>query len=126
MRLCPKGNGHSQRLDTLLLPPGTFVAAPMEFAVMQPAKGDGEPIADLAPHRPLLGELDVMRIAWRAAADETRLRRHEFQVFTVTLPHWLADEKHRLSALFDRLQSAVMLRGLLTLQFERRGPFELS
>ena len=45
MRLLPECSSHSQWLDTLLLPPCAFVAAPMEFAMMQPANGNGEFIA---------------------------------------------------------------------------------
>src|SRR4051794_13342214 len=98
MRRLPKCSGHGQWLDPVLVPPGTFVAAPMQFAVVQPANGNGESIAYLAHHRPLLGKLDVMRIGSRGAADEARLRCHEFQVLAITLPHWLADKKRRLSA----------------------------
>ena len=94
--------------------------------MMQPANGNGEFIAHLASHGPLLCELNVVSVGWRAAADETRLRSHEFKMFAITLAHRLADDNHRLSAWFVPLRSAVMVRGPLTLQFEsRRGLTEL-
>ena len=72
----------------------------MKFAMMQPANGNGEFIADLAPHGPLLSELDVVGVGWCATADQTRLSSHEFKMLAVTLSHWLADDNHRLSAWF--------------------------
>jgi hypothetical protein len=51
-----------QRRDAVALPPCPFIAAPMKFAVMEPANRDGKSIADLAAHRTLLGKLDVMGV----------------------------------------------------------------
>ena len=51
-----------ERIDPLVLPPGALVAAPVQLAMMQPADRNGEPVADLASHRPLLGKLDVVGI----------------------------------------------------------------
>jgi hypothetical protein len=65
MRPFPKGCCNGQGIDSLLPPPGAFVAAPMELAMMQPADGNGELVADLPPQRSLLGKLDVMGVRRR-------------------------------------------------------------
>jgi len=44
------------------LPPGAFVAAPMQLAMVQPANRNGELVADFPPHRSLLGKFDVVGI----------------------------------------------------------------
>jgi hypothetical protein len=55
-------------------PPAPFIAASMKLAVVEPADGYSKLIADLSPHRTLLGKLDVVGIRRRSATDETRLR----------------------------------------------------
>ena len=62
MRLGPEARRKRQGIDPLFLPPGAFIAAPVEFPMMNPANGYGEAVADLARHRSLLCELDVVRI----------------------------------------------------------------
>ena len=69
----------------MFLPPGALVAPPMEFAMVQPADGDGEAIADLSCHRPVLGELDVVGIRRGAAAEEAWLSSHKFQMVAIAL-----------------------------------------
>jgi hypothetical protein len=63
-RMCPfpKSRCNGEGIDPLLAPPGAFVAAPMEFAMMQPANRNGELVADLPPHRSLLGKLEVVGV----------------------------------------------------------------
>jgi hypothetical protein len=51
-----------KRIEPALLPPRALVAAAVELPMMQPADGDGEAVADLAPHSPLSGKLDVVGI----------------------------------------------------------------
>ena len=85
--------------------------------MMQPANGNGEFVAYFASHGPLLCEFNVVSIGWRAPADETRLRSHEFQMVAITLSHWLADDNHRLSAWLVSHGSAVIVRGAFILQF---------
>jgi hypothetical protein len=46
----------------LLLPPDSFIPAPMQFVVMHPAKWNREAVADLPPGRPVFREFDVMGI----------------------------------------------------------------
>jgi hypothetical protein len=46
----------------LFLPPGPFIAAPMEIAMMKATDGYGEAVADLAAHCLLFGKFDVMRV----------------------------------------------------------------
>jgi len=98
----PKAGRNGQRIDSLLFPPGTLIALPVQFTVVQSADWDGEPVADCPPHRPLLSELDVVRIRWGSAADKTGLRGHKLQVFAVTLAHGLADDRDRLLGWIDR------------------------
>jgi hypothetical protein len=62
MRSGPKACRNDQRLDPLVLPPDALVATTVQLTVVQPADRNGEPIADLAPHCPLLRKLDVVGI----------------------------------------------------------------
>src|SRR6185369_17025460 len=43
----PKGRGNREGINPLAFPPGPLVAAPMQLAMVTPADGDGEAIADL-------------------------------------------------------------------------------
>ena len=88
----PKPCRNGQRIDPVDLPPRAFVATAMELTMVQPAKRDGEAVADLAPHRPLLGKLDVVGIGRGAAADEAGLSGHEAQMVAVALAHRLAND----------------------------------
>jgi hypothetical protein len=126
MRLVPKRSRRNQGLDTLLLPPCTFVSAPMELAMMQPANGNGEFIAYLASHRPLLCEFNVVSVGWCAAADETILSSHEFQMLAITLSPGLAHDNHRLSTWFVRLRSAAMIRRIFTLAEDLSYPDRMA
>jgi hypothetical protein len=56
----------------------------MEFAVMKAANWDGVFVANLAAEGSRLGEANVMRLAWRPAADDARLRRDESAMLLVT------------------------------------------
>src|SRR5262249_56557875 len=90
----PKGCRNGKGIDPLLLPPGAFVAAPMELAMVQPADRNGEAVGDLASHRPLLRKFDVVGIRGSSAADETRLRGDKPQMIAIALAHWLADSEY--------------------------------
>ena len=59
--------------------------------MVQPADGNGELVADLAPHRPLLGKLDVVGIRRAPSADETRLRGHKPQMIAIAFAYRFAD-----------------------------------
>jgi hypothetical protein len=69
--------GHSRVLSWALrrlsLPPCVLIAASLELTVVESADGDGEPVADFPPHRPLLGKLEVARIGWLSPAVEARV-----------------------------------------------------
>src|SRR5262245_31948483 len=88
----PKPRRNGQRIDPVDLPPRAFVAAAMPFPMVQPAKRDGKAVADLAPHRLLLGKLDVVGIGGGAAADEARLTSHDAQMVAIALAHRLTDD----------------------------------
>ena len=94
MSLGPKAGRNGQRINLLVFPPGMLIALPVEFTVVQSTDWDGEPVADFPSHRALLSELDVVRIRWGSAADETGLRGHELQMLAVALADGLADGMH--------------------------------
>src|SRR5262249_9563994 len=96
----PKPRRNGQRIDRVDLPPRAFVATAMQLPVVQPAKRDGKAVADLAPHRPLLGKLDVVGIAGAAAAEEAGLIGHEAQMVAVALAHWLTSDGNFRGAWF--------------------------
>jgi hypothetical protein len=48
MSLLPQSGSDTQRFDPLAAPPGTFVALPVKFAVMEPANWDRISVADLS------------------------------------------------------------------------------
>lgn len=60
MRRLPKACRDYKRIDTAVLPPAAFISAPVQITMMQPAHGNGEPVANFASHRRLFRELDVM------------------------------------------------------------------
>jgi hypothetical protein len=70
-------------MDVQLLPPGAFVAAPVQVAMMGTTERHGEFVADLAPERAALRKLEMVRIRGTAAAGETRLRADEPEVIPV-------------------------------------------
>jgi hypothetical protein len=68
----------------------------MVVPVMSSTEWDGELVADLTPHRPGLGEPQVVGICGASPANQTRLRCHEFEVGLVAEPTRLADRKYAL------------------------------
>ena len=91
MRPAPKTCRNGKGVDPLALPPDALVATTVQFAMVQSANRNGELVADLASHRPLLRELDVVGIRRGPSADETRLRRHKSQMVAVSLAYRFAD-----------------------------------
>ena len=89
MGLKPKRPGCSRRIGTGLLPPCRFVTAAMDFAMVSAAEWHGEFVAHLAAKRPILGKAQMVRIGWRAAADQTGLLDDEPHVFAVAYPSLL-------------------------------------
>ena len=74
-------------------PPRGLVAIAMQVQMMISAQWYGEFVADLASERSRLGKFQVMRIAGRASADETRLRSDESKMSLVPASHFLADRR---------------------------------
>src|ERR1700745_80316 len=80
MRLGPKLRRNGQWIDPLAFPPGALIGASVELTMMQPADRNGEAVAHFPPHRPLLGEFDVVGIRGGASADQARLGGDKFQM----------------------------------------------
>jgi hypothetical protein len=70
-------------MDVQLLPPGAFVAAPVQVAVMGTTERHREFITYFAAKGASLGVLEMVRIRGTAAAGETRLRADELEVIPV-------------------------------------------
>jgi hypothetical protein len=83
MRLQPKRAGADTGIYAGFLPPCGFIATAMGLAMMAPAQRHRELIADLAPKGAVLCEAQMMGICRPAAANQTRLFRHEFDVLPV-------------------------------------------
>jgi hypothetical protein len=86
MAFQPEGTGEDHRINARLLPPGRFIAAAMNLAMVAAAQGDGELIADLAPHRPALCEAQVMGVRRLTTTNQTRLLGHISDVIAVANP----------------------------------------
>jgi hypothetical protein len=71
---------------------------------MKPTDWDRVLVADFSTERSRLGEADVMRLAWRPAADDARLRRDESAMFLVAQSNGLGGHatRPRLSRQDDR------------------------
>jgi len=73
----PKRPRRGDGINRPPLPPGDFVAGTVVFAVMSPAEGYREFVADLASHGAGLGEPQMVGVGGASAADQTRLRGNE-------------------------------------------------
>jgi len=73
--MCFKPEDTSRRawIDTGPLPPGCFISAAMDFAMMSATKRNRELVADLAAERRRLGKPQVVGIGGAAPAHQTRL-----------------------------------------------------
>ena len=99
MRFQPQHPGCDGRIKPCGFPPGGFVAAAVNLAMMSPAQRHRELIADLAPQGSALREAQMMGIRRLPAANEAGLLRHISDVVAVTNPAWL---RQRQGALVDR------------------------
>jgi hypothetical protein len=93
--------------------------------MMQPADRNGEPVADLTPHRPLLCKLDVVGICWGSSADQTRLGGYKSQMVAVALAHRFAGRNDALGVDLGRRWLARMAIRLIALR-PNRGLSELA
>ena len=64
----------------------------MQFAVMEPADWNRIFVADLSAKRTRLGEANMVRFAWRPAADDAGLRRHIFAMLFVAQTNGLTSD----------------------------------
>ena len=96
VRFEPQRTSQGHGINTNLLPPRSFIAVPMDFAMMPSTQGHSEFITDLAAECPALGESQVMGIAGLATANQTRLSGHMSDVITVAHPARLWQCQHAL------------------------------
>jgi hypothetical protein len=87
----PKFSRDPERIDWVLCPPRRFVAAHVEFAVVNAAEGHREFVTDLAPERGRLGETNMMRIGRLSPTHEARVRRNKRPMIRVALASGLAE-----------------------------------
>ena len=87
----PKYARGGDGIDSPSPPPGDFVSEAVVVPVMGSAQRYRELVADLAPHRAGLCEPQMVGVCGASAADQTRLRGHEYEVGLVAVATWLAD-----------------------------------
>ena len=69
----PQARGDSEWINLVFLPPQPLIAGCVVLLMVNGAERDREFVADLEPKAPRLGEADVMGVARRSPANETRL-----------------------------------------------------
>jgi hypothetical protein len=92
----PKLPGDFDGIDAGLLPPGFLVTSPMNCAMVDAAKRNGEFIAGLAAKRARLHKSNVRRVRGLAAAQQARLLRHEAEMLLVPVAVGSAQREHAL------------------------------
>ena len=80
MGFAPKMARDPQRIDSVPLPPFSFIARSMILVVVDGAKRHGELVADLQGQASWLGVADVMRMRRGAAANHTGLSCNKAQM----------------------------------------------
>src|SRR5579883_2350371 len=88
----PDTCGDLQGIDPVALPPRALVAAPMQLAVMKPAKGNREAVTDFPPHRALFCKFEVVGIRRGSTTRQTGLGGNKLQMMAIALAHGLADD----------------------------------
>src|SRR5438105_4868599 len=78
-----------QRVDLHIRPPGLFITLPVQGLMVRPTQRDSKLIADLAPERARLRELEVMCIHWGLLADETGQSPNESEMRLASFPRRL-------------------------------------
>ena len=79
----PKDSRRSARIYTCLSPPGRFITAAMDLAVMSPAQRNRKLVADLPAKRRRLGKAQMVSIGGPTTTDQTRLLGNGFNVLPV-------------------------------------------
>ena len=88
--MLPEPQRNWERIDVELLPPCGLITRAMKLAVMDPANRNDELVAHSVAKRTRLGEREVMRIRWCAAAHKTGLPQHKFPVVLIAQPDGFA------------------------------------
>ena len=65
----------------------------MVLTVMNPAQRYRELVAHLEPHRPRLGESEMVGVSGASSADQAWQRGHEFEVGLVAQSTWLTERQ---------------------------------
>ena len=69
MGLQPQLASRNSRIDANFPPPLSFIAAPMDLAMVAAAQRNGELVAHLARQRSALDEAQVVRVRWLPSAN---------------------------------------------------------
>ena len=82
----PKRPRRSGRIGAGISPPGSFIAAAVDLAMVPAAQRNNEFIADLPAERPALRKAKMMGICWPSPADQARMLGDKLDVIPVTHP----------------------------------------
>src|SRR6185437_10288414 len=104
----PEVRRNGEGIDVPALPPGPFVAASVEFAMVQPANRNGEFVAGLAPDRPLLRKLDMVSVRGAPSAHETGLRGDKPQMIAIAFADRLPQGEGAIRSGLSLRRCAVM------------------
>src|SRR5580693_3363277 len=93
-RFRPKCGGGEMRIETELLPPSRFIAAPVDLAMVRAAERHCELIAHFATERTRLSKPKMMWVRGLTPTDEAGLRGNKLKVRFVAEASRLADRKY--------------------------------
>src|SRR4051794_30200100 len=78
-----------QRIDLHVGPPRLFITLPVQRLMVGPTQRDGKLVADLAPERTRLRELEMVRIDRRPLTNETGQSPDESEMCLASFPRRL-------------------------------------
>jgi hypothetical protein len=98
MRLLPEDRRNGKGINALALPPGAFIAAPMELTMMQPAQRHSELVADLAAQRAGFRKFEVVSIGGAPSTDEAALAGNKLEMVAIALAYRFANDEKSIGA----------------------------
>src|SRR5712671_5091858 len=94
--MLPKSMRNSDRIDSVVLPPGSLVANTVHQPMMDATERNRELVTHLTSQRARLQMPQMMRVARLAAANHARLLTNIAQVVTVAMTAWDRNGEHAL------------------------------